>query len=227
MSYLEFDRIDRKKKSKKIIVRIVVWLLILTAIIIFSYITVNYSIEKTIMSGFSMGETLQDGDEIIINKLSYIISEPKRFDIIVFKQDGKEHNYYNIKRIIGLPGEIIQIIDGSVYINGEKLEEPINVDEINIPGLAIDELLLLEDEYFVLGDERNDSEDSRFANIGNVVKSDIIGKAYIRIKPTISIISQNNLKKETVNNNDNDSADDTDITGSIEGTKGEEGSNSN
>lgn len=145
------------------------------------------------MIGISMENTLYDGDPIIINKFSYRFTEPKRFDVIVFKQSGREHNFYNIKRIIGLPGERVQIMDGSIYINGELIEEKINVEPMVNFGLANEEILLEENEYFVLGDNRNNSEDSRFASIGNVRQEEIIGKAILRLSPFnfVSKLNQN------------------------------------
>ena len=120
-------------------------------------------------------------DEILINKFAYRFTEPKRFDIIVFKQNGKEHSFYNIKRVVGLPGETISIKDGSVYINGEAIDEKIDVPPMTTAGVAEDKLKLDDNEFFVLGDNRNNSEDSRFTSLGNVVKEDIIGKAWIRL----------------------------------------------
>jgi len=102
---------------------------------------------------------------------------------------------YNIKRIIGLPGETVEIVDGVVYVNGSILSEPINIDKMNNSGLAGEEISLDENEYFVLGDNRNNSEDSRFANIGNILKDDIVGKAWIKINK-FNFIDKMNLKKE-------------------------------
>ena len=134
-------------------------------------------------------------NSIIINKFSYRFSEPKRFDVVVFKQDGNEHSYYNIKRIIGLPGETVQIKDGDVYINDELLKEAAGVEKMANYGLTEEKLTLEENEYFVLGDNRNNSEDSRFASIGNIRRSEIIGKAFIRLKP-FNFVSKLNLAGE-------------------------------
>ena len=150
------------------------------------------------MVGDSMEATLSSGDTILINKLLYRIKSPQRFDVIVFKKDGKEHSYYSIKRIIGLPGEHVLIADGKIYIDGVMLEDKANVEEIVLPGLAGDEIILDEDEYFVLGDNRNNSEDSRYFNVGNVFREEIIGKAWIRIN-RFGIISKLNLNKDDGN----------------------------
>lgn len=199
MNYLDFDKSDQKIRGRKIIFKVILWIAELAIVIGLAYFIVQFAIEKTTMLGSSMNDTLLTEDKIIINKLSYLFKDPNRFDIIVFKQSGKEHSYYNIKRVIGLPGETVQIKDGSVYINDELLTEPVNVELIHVPGLAEDAIVLEEDEYFVLGDARNNSEDSRFANIGTVVKNEIIGKAWLRSAPDFAFISKLNLvpvKKE-------------------------------
>lgn len=178
-----FDSEDTSEKRKKIIKEVIIWAVEIIAVILLAYFLVEYAVEKTTVVGESMETTLQEEDKIIINKFAYRFSKPKRFDVIVFKQSGKEHSYYNIKRIIGLPGETVQIKDGVVYINDEPITEKSAVDVIKNPGLAVEPITLEDKEYFVLGDNRNLSEDSRFANIGNVVFDDIIGKAWIRLKP--------------------------------------------
>lgn len=151
--------------------------------ILAAFLMTHFGLEKTTMMGDSMKTTLKDGDKILVNKMIYHISSPKRNDVIVFRQTGKEHDFYNVKRIIGLPGETVLIQNGQVYINGDLLDEKITVDGMKNGGLANEELVLDDDEYFVLGDNRNNSEDSRFANVGNIVKSDVVGKAWIRLNP--------------------------------------------
>lgn len=179
----DLDRDRKRSRQKKLIVRIILWIIEIAAVIGLAYFIINFALEKTTMLGDSMDITLQADDKIIINKLAYKFGKPKRFDVIVFKQSGEEHSYYNIKRVIGLPGETVKIKEGYVYINDELLEEPMITDPILIGGLADDIITLEENEYFVLGDNRNNSEDSRFANIANVVFDDIIGKAWLRLKP--------------------------------------------
>lgn len=195
---MEFD-FEKESKSplvRKILVKTFLWVVQIAAVIFLAYIIVYYALEKTEMIGISMESTLLDRDEIIINKFSYRFSDPKRFDVIVFKKSGNEHSYYDIKRIIGLPGERLQIIDGQIYINGEVVPDIVNVEEMHNYGLADEEILLEENEYFVLGDNRNNSEDSRFASIGTIRRDEIVGKAFIRLKP-FNFISKLNLKKDT------------------------------
>jgi signal peptidase I len=167
----------------------------LAAVIFLAYFIIYYALEKTEMVGISMQSTLSDKDEVIINKFSYRFTDPKRFDVIVFKQSGKEHSFYNIKRIIALPGETLQIKDGIIYINGEAVEDIVNVETMNNYGLADEEITLEENEYFVLGDNRNNSEDSRFASIGMIRRDEIIGKAFIRVSP-FNFVSKLNLRDD-------------------------------
>jgi signal peptidase I len=129
-----------------------------------------------------MNVTLEDGDNLIVDKLSYRFSEPERYDIIVFPYQYQEKTYY-IKRIIGMPGETVQIIDGMVYIDGEMLDESYGKEVMQYSGVAGDPIELGNDEYFVLGDNRNNSSDSRDPSVGNIKEDQIIGKAFIRIWP--------------------------------------------
>ena len=192
----DFEKERKRSRTQKVIFYIARWIVEITLVIGLAYAVINFAMERTTMLGDSMEITLQANDKILINKMAYYFKEPKRFDVIVFKQSGKEHSYYNTKRIIGLPGEKVKIQNGNVYINGTLLVEPMEVEEMQISGLAEEEFILEEDEFFVLGDKRNNSEDSRFANIAMVVKSDIIGKAWIRLSP-FSFVNKINVYVNT------------------------------
>ena len=151
------------------------------AVVIFAaYAITHYGLEKMQVSGNNMEPTLKDGDSVLINKMSYILSSAKRNDVVVVKQDGTEHNYYSIARIMGLPGETVKIEDGYLYINGEKIKEKYNFPVMENGGLALEDIVLDNDQYFILCDNRNECEDSRNANIGNILKKNIIGKAWLR-----------------------------------------------
>ena len=135
------------------------------------------------MSGSSMEPTLSNNDQLILDKISYRFSEPQRFDIIVFPFQYAEKTFY-VKRIIGLPGETVQIdLQGNIYINGQILNEDYGKETINFAGLAVEPITLGDDEYFVMGDNRNNSSDSRDPSVGNIRRSNIIGKAWVRIWP--------------------------------------------
>ena len=129
-----------------------------------------------------MEPALYNGQEILINRFIYRLSSPKRGDVVVFLPNGNQNTHYYVKRIIALPGETIQIIGGRVYIDGELLEEDENLHKMMDPGIAENEITLGNEEYFVLGDNRNSSEDSRSGNIGAVPKSTIVGKAWFHFK---------------------------------------------
>jgi signal peptidase I len=175
--------IKKKKVDKiKIVKEILNWCVSIIVVVTLAFLLVYLGGEQTSTIGQSMEPTLENGDTVFINKLNYFFSDPKRFDIVVFRPKGNENHYY-MKRVIGLPGEEVQIIDGEIYIDGEILKEPVNTDLILNPGIASEPVTLGSDEYFLLGDNRNNSEDSRFANIGNIEKDNIIGKVWLRIKP--------------------------------------------
>ena len=191
---LNYDRKEHTASVVKFIFKILFWLIIVAGAIFGGWAVTRYCVEKTKMVGSSMSGTLEDGDKILINLLSYSEEDdPERFDVIVFEKNGKEHSYYGVRRVIGLPGEKVQIMNGSVYINGEKIEEPMNVEPMVVSGLAENEIVLDDDEFFVLDDNRNNSEDSRFTSMGNVTRDEIVGKAWIRTN-SLGIISKMNLK---------------------------------
>ena len=148
-----------------------------------AYLIITYVGQRTQVSGSSMETTLSDGDNLLVDKITYRFSEPKRFDIIVFPFQYDTDTYY-IKRIIGMPGETVQIdYDGNIYINGSLLKESYGREVIQNPGRAAEPITLGKDEYFVMGDNRNNSSDSRDLSVGNIHRKDIIGRAWVRIWP--------------------------------------------
>ena len=149
------------------------------------WLVITFVGQRTEVEGASMENTLHNGDNLIVDKLSYRFHDPERFDIIVFPFQFQDNTYY-IQRIIGLPGETVQIMDdGSIYINGEKLEENYGMEVIKPEtiGRAAEPIELGDDEYFVMGDNRNNSSDSRTDMVGNIKRENIIGKAWLRIWP--------------------------------------------
>ena len=168
------------KKRLKDVLSTSLYLLI---VLFLTFVVVTYVGQRTKVSGSSMEPMLSDGDNLIVDKISYRFSEPKRFDVIVFPFRFEENTYY-IKRIIGLPGETVYIDEeGNIYIDGQLLEENYGKEVITDPGRAYEPILLGEDEYFVMGDNRNNSSDSRDPVVGNIHRDEFIGKAWMRIWP--------------------------------------------
>lgn len=155
----------------------------LLVVLLITYLIVNFVGQRTEVVGSSMESTLSDGDNLIVDKITYRFKNPERYDIIVFPFQYEKNTYY-IKRIIGLPGETVRIDDnGVIYINDKELTEYYGREIIADPGIARDEITLGRDEYFVMGDNRNNSTDSRDPSVGNIHKKDILGRAWLRIWP--------------------------------------------
>lgn len=173
---------QKKKRLDPRLLKDVVELLVGSAVAVFlAFVLVFSAGMRTSVIGDSMEPVLYNGQEILMNRILYRISMPKRGDVIVFLPNGNQNSHFYVKRVVGLPGETVQIRDGNVYIDGMMLAEDDRFDKIVDPGIAQNELLLASDEFFVLGDNRNSSEDSRSGNIGAVKKDTIIGKAWFHL----------------------------------------------
>ena len=171
---------------KEIIKELAGWLLYIVLIIAFTWFVVTFVGQRTEVSGSSMETTLSDKNQLIVDKMTYRFRDPKRYDIVVFPYQYQDNTYY-IKRIIGLPGETVQILSGMVYIDGMRLDEHYGNEIMENPGIAEEPLTLGEDEYFVLGDNRNNSSDSRASDVGLIHRKDLIGRAWIRVWPLSQI----------------------------------------
>ncbi|MBQ8147274.1 MAG: signal peptidase I [Lachnospiraceae bacterium] len=152
-------------------------------VVIIAYSIVAFGAQTLRIVGQSMEPTLQNGDVVLVNKIGYVFGSPKRFDLIAFKQREGDNGYYNVKRVIGLPGETITIQDGYIFIDGVVLTDLPFDEKIATEGLALEGVTLEKGEYFVLGDNVNNSEDSRFANMGNILENEILGKVVYRWLP--------------------------------------------
>lgn len=164
--------------------------LLLYFVLIFgaAYLFGHFVVGQVAVDGPSMNDTLQNGDRLLMNKFTYRFKELDRYQIVVFKYAYDTDTDY-IKRVIGLPGETVQIDDdGNIYIDGELLEENYGKEVIEDPGMAADGITLGDDEYFVLGDNRNNSSDSRDADVGVVAKSQIRGTAWLRLTPDFGLL---------------------------------------
>ena len=174
---------EKKKVNLPVMKNAVVCMLEIAIVLAIAFVFVYYIGFRTSVVGQSMAPTLENKQEILVNRFIYSISDPKPNDIVVFLPNGNEKAHYYVKRVIGVPGDTVQIKDGAVYVNGELFEEKVETAAILDAELASEKIVLEEDEYFVLGDNRNNSEDSRYANIGNVKKEYMIGKAWFIVSP--------------------------------------------
>lgn len=141
----------------------------------------EHVIQRTVVNGESMENTLHTGESLLVEKVSYHFKNPERYDIIVFYPEGREVDEYYVKRVYGLPGETIQIKDNQIYINGSVIEDNFAKNKMDDAGIAEEPVTLAEDEYFVLGDNRQVSLDSR--DLGAIAKENIAGHVVLRIWP--------------------------------------------
>lgn len=163
------------------------WAISIFVVVIVGYSIVTFGIQSVTMVGQSMEPVLTNQDVVLLNKRAYTFQEPKRYDIVAFKLKDDTDAYFNIKRIVGLPGETIQIKNGKIFVDGNVLTDLPFEDLIMTEGVALDGVTLGENEYFVIGDNCNNSEDSRYVNIGNISKKEISGKVIFRIAPRDAI----------------------------------------
>lgn len=175
------EQVENNKKARKKYSWVIESICYILIFLICVFVIPRYVAQRTVVDGNSMRDTLYNEDNLIVEKVSYHFNNPNRYDIIILDPYNDNTEYY-VKRVIGLPGETVQIKKGLVYINGEVLDgDHYGKDIIANPGLAKDEITLGEDEYFVLGDNRNDSIDSR--ELGPIKKEQIKGHAIFRIWP--------------------------------------------
>lgn len=162
--------------------RMIVWLVDIIVVISLAWFVVYGFGTQIRITGQSMTPELRSEDVVLMNRLSYDLGSPKRFDVVVFEREDKKPN---VKRVIGLPGETVQIKNGQIYIDDKPLEADKGLGQVSLAGLAENQVVLEEDEYFLLGDNRDSSEDSRFVKIGNVKRRQIRGKVWLRLIPFI------------------------------------------
>lgn len=175
----EVPRVHRGLRS------VVNWIVDIVMALILAVLAIHFYGDKVTMTGSSMKPVLESNDVVLLDELCYTFSEPERFDVVSFtvEKNGVENHY--IKRIIGLPGETVQIVDGLVLIDGRCPDEENALYQAAVSGEASEPIVLGEGEYFVLGDNRTSSEDSRFSDVGNVSFSQIEGRLWLLIKPFV------------------------------------------
>ena len=170
-----------KRINKRVLKEVGTWVFWTFAMALIAFVFVFCFGIKTSVIGVSMEPTLYNGQEILINRFAYFLVSPDQGDVVVFLPNGNENSHYYVKRVIAVPGDTVLIQDGFVYVNGEPYQEEIVCDKIENGGIASTGLTLGEDEYFVLGDNRNNSEDSRSSNVGIVKRDYIIGLAWFHM----------------------------------------------
>ncbi|MBE5955724.1 MAG: signal peptidase I [Lachnospiraceae bacterium] len=175
-----FSRYTETNRGRDIAVGVAKWCGQIAIVILLAFLTVQFGVQTLTVRGESLEETYSDGDVVLVNKFIYKISEPKRYDMAAFRT-GSEDGHYSIKRIVGVPGDSIIIEDGVLKINGESVDLFPAFSDINYAGLASEEIILDENEYFVMGDNCNNSEDSRVASVGNIERENMIGKVQTKL----------------------------------------------
>ena len=168
---------DKQVRSRLLLLFEIAVTLIFAALVAITFF------QSVTMQESSMEPTISVGERFFMNRLVYRVMDPKRGDIIVFKTNGSDDAALHIRRIVGIPGDTVQIVDGRVLVNGGTLKEKGDFPSISNPGLAASPVTLQSGEYFVLGDNRNNSEDSRYGDIGTVNKKYIVGKLWFQIGP--------------------------------------------
>ena len=174
---LYFRKKCRSLKTEKVKTAIE-WGTEIIVVCILAWMLVSFFGQRVSNAGDSMSPVLKNGDVVVINRIVYDARKPKRGEIIAFRPNGNENAHYCIKRVVGLPGETVQIKDGKVYIDGKVQKKNIYTSDLDFAGIAEKKLTLGETEYFVLGDNSAGSDDSRLADIGNVKREDIGGKVW-------------------------------------------------
>lgn len=177
---VETEHEESKSVVRQIVETILYFVVIFTAVLFIQ----RFIIQPVEVDGKSMEDTLNNGNHLLLEKVSYWFGDPERYDVVVFQPYDTDEEMYYIKRIIGLPGETVQILDNIIYINGEPLQENHGKEnEIRDNGIASEPVTLGEEEYFVLGDNRNSSKDSRSESVGAIKRDSILGKAWCRFWP--------------------------------------------
>ena len=181
---IDENKKEETQKSTSAVREILSWVLTFALAIGAAFLIKNYLIINADVPTGSMENTIMPGDRLIGNRLAFLKDTPERGDVVIFHYPDDEEELY-VKRVIGLPGETVQIKNGQIYIDDKPLEADKGLGQVSLAGLAENPVVLDEDEYFLLGDNRDSSEDSRFVKIGNVKRRQIRGKVWLRLIPFI------------------------------------------
>lgn len=188
---LRFEEEQKRERRIKIFKESIRFLVEVIIVVLIAWLIITFALKKVSVIGSSMETTLYNGEDVIVNKTSFLIFSPRREQIIAFypeseegeETDDMDDTSIQIRRVVGLPGEKIQIKDGKISIDGEIIQEKYPFELMNSAGRAVSEIQLDEDEYFVLSDNRNDMDDSRNTSFTKVRRKNIIGKVILRLNP--------------------------------------------
>ncbi len=173
---------EKPPKKKSVFKTATNTFIVVFAAVILGFGITEFCLQSVFMTGPSMETTISSGDELLLNKMAYKAGKIRRNDIVAIIRIGST-DYYDIKRVVGLPGDSISVVAGRLVINGKRTNDEMSYSYINSAGVLSETIILKEDEYFVIGDNTSNSEDSRFVNYGNVQKSEIKGKVFYRVFP--------------------------------------------
>ncbi len=171
---------EQKKRRRQLIKEIRTTLLVIFAAAVLGYAFVTFFFQTITVQGPSMEPVLWNGDTVIVNKMAYAFSDVERGDIVAIRPIGSDE-YFDIKRVIGLPGDKVAVVAGRFVINDKELDADYELDRIQVPARLSSPITLGEKEYFVIGDNLSSSEDSRFSTYGNIQQSEIRGKVFYRL----------------------------------------------
>lgn len=180
---MDFRNLNQERREISPLHSAVYWIADVAVVLVLAVFVVLFFCDRVTVTGQSMEPTLTASDVVLVNQVTYHFDDPARFDVVVFEKENNSAVKKYVKRVIGLPGETVQIIEEVVYIDGVPLTGEAGLEHVTLAGLASSPVVLGADEYFVLGDNRDSSEDSRFSNIGNVKRDEIQGRVWLRVAP--------------------------------------------
>ena len=179
----------QEKKKKNVKKEIISWILTLGSAVIIALLIRTFLFEPIYVDGQSMCDTLQDREVMLVTKPEYIFGQPQRGDVVICKYPGRTENF--VKRLVAVPGDTIEVRSNVVYINGVALDEPYLTPSRNDDGFSMDPMTLTDDQYFVMGDNRDNSHDSRnyygYGKPATLTRSQIIGHVRCVIFPFSNI----------------------------------------